>query len=100
MKAISYVNTNEIERDRWENHSPEHQRITPFANPSDWTWEWSMGQTYYILDEESNVLDEGTSLTRLQVTFLMNSNVVVTKSKQLAIDLRTIQLVKNNRQQR
>jgi len=58
-EGISYVNTNEIERDRWENHSPEHQRITPFANPSDWTWDWSMGQTYYILDKESNVLDEG-----------------------------------------
>ena len=58
-EGISYVSTNEIERDRWENHSPEHQRITPFANPSDWTWDWSMGQTYYILDEESNVLDEG-----------------------------------------
>jgi hypothetical protein len=58
-EGISYVNTNEIERDRWENHSPEHQRITPFANTNDWNWEWSMGQTYYILDEESNVLDEG-----------------------------------------
>lgn len=58
-EGVSYVNTNEIEKDRWENHSPDHQRRTPFANTSDWTWEWNMGQTYYILDKESNVLDEG-----------------------------------------
>ena len=58
-EGVSYVNTNEIEKDRWENHSPDHQRRTPFANTSDWTWEWNMGQTHYILDKESNVLDEG-----------------------------------------
>ncbi len=68
-EGISYVNTNEIERDRWENHSPEHQRITPFANTSDWTWEWSMGQTYYILDEESNVLDEGHIFNKTRSDF-------------------------------
>ena len=58
-EGISYDVTNEIAKSEWENHSPEHQRITPFANTSDWTWEWNMGQTYYILDKESNVLDEG-----------------------------------------
>jgi hypothetical protein len=68
-EGVSYVNTNEIERDRWENHSPEHQRITPFANPSDWTWEWNMGQTYYILDEESNVLDEGHIFNKTRSDF-------------------------------
>ena len=68
-EGISNVNTNEIERDRWENHSPEHQRITPFANPSDWTWEWNMGQTYYILDEESNVLDEGHIFNKTRSDF-------------------------------
>ena len=68
-EGVSYVNTNEIERDRWENHSPEHQRITPFANPSDWTWDWSMGQTYYILDEESNVLDEGHIFNKTRSDF-------------------------------
>jgi hypothetical protein len=68
-QGVRYVNTNEIERDRWENHSPEHQRITPFANPSDWTWEWNMGQTYYILDEESNVLDEGHIFNKTRSDF-------------------------------
>ena len=68
-EGVSYVNTNEIEKDRWENHSPEHQRITPFANTSDWTWDWSMGQTYYILDEESNVLDEGHIFNKTRSDF-------------------------------
>jgi hypothetical protein len=68
-EGIYHVNTNEMERDRWENHSPEHQRITPFANPSDWTWEWNMGQTYYILDEESNVLDEGHIFNKTRSDF-------------------------------
>ena len=68
-EGISYVSTNEIERDRWENDSPEHQRITPFANTSDWTWEWNMGQTYYILDKESNVLDEGHIFNKTRSDF-------------------------------
>ncbi len=68
-EGISYVDTNEIIKDRWDNHSPEHQRITPFANTSDWNWEWSMGQTYYILDEESNVLDEGHIFNKTRSDF-------------------------------
>jgi hypothetical protein len=68
-EGISYVNTNEIEKDRWENHSPDHQRRTPFANTSDWTWDWGMGQTYYILDEESNVLDEGHIFNKTRSDF-------------------------------
>ena len=68
-EGISNVNTNEIERDRWENHSPEHQRITPFVNPSDWTWKWGMGNTYYILDEASNVVDEGNIFNKSRSDF-------------------------------
>jgi hypothetical protein len=68
-EGVSYVNTNEIEKDRWENHSPDHQRRTPFANTSDWTWEWNMGQTYYILDKESNVLDEGHIFNKTRSDF-------------------------------
>jgi hypothetical protein len=68
-EGISYVVTNEIAKSDWENHSPEHQRITPFANTSDWTWDWSMGQTYYILDEESNVLDEGHIFNKTRSDF-------------------------------
>ena len=68
-EGVSYVNTNEIERDRWENHSPDHKRITPFANTRDWNWEWGMGQTYYILDEDSNVLDEGHIFNKTRSDF-------------------------------
>ncbi len=67
--GVGYVDTNEIIKDRWDNHSPIHNRITPYANPSDWTWEWGMGNTYYILDEASNVVDEGNIFNKSRSDF-------------------------------
>jgi hypothetical protein len=67
--GVGYVDTNEIIKDRWDNHSPIHNRITPYANPSDWTWKWGMGNTYYILDEESNVVDEGNIFNKSRSDF-------------------------------
>ena len=67
--GTSFVDTNEIIKDRWDNHSPDQQRIAPYSNPSDWTWEWGMGNTYYILDEESNVVDEGNIFNKSRSDF-------------------------------
>jgi hypothetical protein len=68
-EGTSFVDTNEVIKDRWDNHSPIHNQITPYANPSDWTWEWGMGNTYYILDEESNVVDEGNIFNKSRSDF-------------------------------
>ena len=68
-EGTSFVDTNEVIKDRWDNHSPIHNQITPYANPSDWTWEWGMGNTYYILDEASNVVDEGTIFNKSRSDF-------------------------------
>ena len=67
--GTTHVNTNEIIKDRWDNHSPDKHRIAPYSNPSDWTWEWGMGNTYYILDEASNVVDKGTIFNKSRSNF-------------------------------
>jgi len=67
--GVGYVVTNEIAKDRWDNHSPDHQRITPYANTSDWTWKWGMRNTYFILDEASNVVDEGNIFNKSRSDF-------------------------------
>jgi len=67
--GTSYVDTNEIIKDRWDNHSPDKHRIAPYSNPSDWTWKWGMGNTYYILDEASNVVDEGNIFNKSRSDF-------------------------------
>ena len=67
--GVSYVVTNEIAKSDWDNHSPAHQRITPYANTSDWTWKWGMGNTYFILDETSNVVDEGNIFNKSRSNF-------------------------------
>ena len=67
--GTSYVDTNEIIKDRWDNHSPDKHRIAPYSNPSDWTWKWGMGNTYYILDKASNVVDEGNIFNKSRSDF-------------------------------
>jgi hypothetical protein len=67
--GVGYVVTNEIAKDRWDNHSPNHNRIMPYANTSDWTWKWGMGNTYYILDKASNVVDEGNIFNKSRSDF-------------------------------
>jgi hypothetical protein len=68
-EGTSHIDTNKIIKDRWVNHSPDHNRVTPYANPSDWTWKWGMGNTYYILDEASNVVDEGNIFNKSRSDF-------------------------------
>ena len=67
--GVGYVVTNEIAKSDWDNHKPEHNRITPYANTSDWTWKWGMGNTYFILDETSNVVDEGNIFNKSRSDF-------------------------------
>jgi hypothetical protein len=67
--GVGYVVTNEIAKSDWDNHKPEHNRITPYANTSDWTWKWGMGNTYFILDEASNVVDEGNIFNKSRSDF-------------------------------
>ena len=67
--GVSYVVTNEIAKSDWKNHRPRHNQITPYANTSDWTWKWHMGNTYYILDEASNVVDEGNIFNKSRSDF-------------------------------
>ena len=67
--GVGYVVTNERAKRDWDNHRPEHNRITPYANTSDWTWKWGMGNTYFILDETSNVVDEGNIFNKSRSNF-------------------------------